>query len=56
MHHEIMSEEFFGEFMQILSLIVWATYILVFQNMIVLQNIVLIQTMWILDQQKDKKP
>ena len=43
-------------FMQLLSLIIQVTYILVSQEIIVLQNIVPVQMMWILDQQKDKKP
>ncbi|TEA34417.1 hypothetical protein DBR06_SOUSAS6410062, partial [Sousa chinensis] len=38
-------KNFSANFMQILSLIVRVTYILVSQKMIVLQNIVLIQTM-----------
>ena len=45
-HHEILSEEeFFGNFMQTLALIVLATCMLVCQRMIVLQNVVLIQTL-----------
>ena len=53
-HHEILSEENFSvNFVQIFSLIVQVMYILVSQKMIVLQNII-IQMMWILDQQKDK--
>ena len=41
-----MSGDFFSvNFMQVFSLIVQATYILVSQKMIVLQNIVLLQTM-----------
>ena len=56
-HCNILSEEeFFSEFMQILCLTVQATYILVSQKMMVLQNIVLIQMMEVLDHQKDKKP
>ena len=44
MHCNISSkEEFFSEFMQIFCLAVQATYVLVSQKMIVLQNIVLIQ-------------
>ena len=51
-----MSGDFFSvNFMQIFSLILQATYILVSQKMIVLQNILMIQAMWKLDQQKDKK-
>ena len=42
--------------MQILSLIVQVTCVRMSQKTIVLQNIVLIQMMWLLDQQKDKKP
>ena len=38
------------------TLIVHVTYVLVFQKMPVLQNTVMIQTMWTLEQQKDKKP
>ncbi|TEA31305.1 hypothetical protein DBR06_SOUSAS710060, partial [Sousa chinensis] len=40
-----VKKNFSVNFMQILSLIAQATYILVSQKMIVLQNIVLIQTM-----------
>ena len=55
MHHEILSEdEFVSEFYAD-TFCDWATCVLASQNMIVLQNIVLSQTMWILDQQKDKK-
>ena len=50
-----MNEKNFSlNFRKILSLIVWATYILMPQE-IVLQNIFLTQVMWILDQQKEKK-
>ena len=45
----------FMNFKQILSLTARVTYILVSQKMVVLQNIVLIQTMWILDHEKGKK-
>ena len=46
MHCKILSEEeFFSEVMQILCLAIQATYVLVSQTMIVLQNIVLIQMM-----------
>ena len=56
MYCETLNEkEFFSESCAD-TLIVWVTYILVFQKMPVLQNIVLIQTMWILEQQKDKRP
>ena len=44
MHCNILSkEEFFSEFMQIFYLAVQATYVLMSQKRIVLQNIVLIQ-------------
>ena len=49
-----VKKNFLVNFMQRLVLIVWATFALVSQKMTVLQNIVLIQTMWMLDQQKDK--
>ena len=54
MHCKILSEEeCFSEFMQILCLAIQATYVLVSQKMIVLQNIVLIKMTRILDQQKE---
>ena len=43
--HEILSEEFRGEFYADIFLIVQVTNTRVFQKMIVLQNIVLIQMM-----------
>lgn len=56
MHCNILSkEEFFSEFMQIFYLAVQATYVLVSQKRIVLQNIVLIQITLSI-RQKDKKP
>ena len=42
-------------FMHIRSLTIWTTYIIVSLKIAVLQNIVLIHTMWILDQQKNLK-
>ena len=60
MHCEMLSKGdfffFLVNFIQLLPLIIQVTYILVFQKIIVLQNIVPVQIMWILDQQKDKKP
>ena len=57
MHHKILNEEefFWWILCRLLSVTVQATYVLVSQKMIVLHNIVLIQTVWILDQQRDKK-
>ena len=51
-----IEEEFFSEFYANSVLIVHVTYILLSQWKIVLQNIVLIETMWIFDQKKDKNP
>ena len=55
MHSEILSEEFVNEFYaNSFSDCPSDMYTLVSRNMIVLPNIVLIQPMWKLDQQKDK--
>ena len=55
MHSEILSEEFVNEFYaNSFSDCLSDMYTLVSRNMIVFPNIVLIQMMWKLDQQKDK--
>ena len=57
MHREILSEEFFSEFYaDTFSDCLSDIYTSVSEVLIVFQNIVLIQMMWLLDQQKDKKP
>ena len=56
MHHDILSkEEFFGIFYAGAFSIIQATYILLPQKMIFLQDIVLIQTMYQANKKTKKK-